>query len=101
VHEREEKSWQSLDGARDREPVERLLRRGHYAAARELLKASLAGETPSLDGLHNYAVCCYKVGKFSEAIETCRRALVTFAASDRTRYLLGIVLKEAAEPDRA
>ena len=78
-----------------------LLRSGDYAGAREKREPAALGEGAPLDVLHNYAVSCYKLGKFAEASETCRRALGRFGDSHRTRYLLGVVLKEAGEIDAA
>jgi len=83
-----EKSWE-------------LLRSGDYAGARESLAPLALAEEASLDVLHNYAVSCYKVGKFAEASETCRRALGRFPDSQRTRYVLGVVLKESGEIEAA
>jgi signal transduction histidine kinase len=86
--ERTEESWE-------------LLRSGEFEGAREKLAPLLEDSSPPLDVLHNYAVCCYKIGKFTEAHEVCRRALASFPDSHRTRYLLGVVLKESGEMDAA
>jgi len=86
--ERTEESWE-------------LLRSGDFAGAREKLASLLEDASAPLDVLHNYAVSCYKLGKFAEARDTCRRALAGFPDSHRTRYLLAVVLKESGEIDAA
>lgn len=78
-----------------------LLRTGDFDAAREVLRETAAKPSATLDVIHNYAVCCYKLGRFTEAGETCRRALERFGEARRTRYLLGVVLKEAGQIDAA
>ena len=75
----------------------KLLRAGDYAAARELLRARTEGPEPPLDALHNYAVACYKLGRFSEAEAAGRKALALCPDSTRTRYLVGIALKESGD----
>ena len=78
-----------------------LLRSGDFEGARRTLRDPAGEADAPLDVLHNYAVCCYKSGRFPEAIETCRTALDRFPASRRTTYLLGVVLKEAGQVDTA
>ena len=83
-----EKSWE-------------LLRSGDFDGARQTLREVVQTAGAPLDVLHNYAVCCYKLGKFPEAVETCRRAIDAFPKSNRTKYLLGLVLKESGQIDAA
>lgn len=77
------------------------LRSGDFAGAREELGKTAEDPSATLDVLHNYAVCCYKLGKFPQAAATCRRAIERFPRSNRTKYLLGLVLKETGEVDAA
>ncbi len=86
--ERAEASWERL-------------RRGDFSGARQTLREVVESADAPLDVLHNYAVCCYKLGKFPEAVETCRRAIGAFPKSNRTQYLLGLVLKESGQIDAA
>ncbi len=75
----------------------KLLRSGDYASARECLAARTEGPRPPLDVLHNLAVACYKLGRFSEAVAAGRKALDLYPSSTRTRYLLAISLKESGD----
>ena len=77
--------------------VWKLLRSGDYAAAREALVATAAAPAPALDAMHNYAVACYKLGRFAEAEAACRRAIERYPSSARTRYLLGLALEESGD----
>jgi len=78
-----------------------LLRSGDFAAALKVLSPVVEGPSPPLEALHNAAVCRYKLGKFEEAARTCRRALEVHPGAVRTRYLLGVILKELGEVDEA
>ena len=78
-----------------------LLRSGQFTSAAERLREVVDAGSAPLDVLHNYAVCFYKTGRFSETLETCMHVLKDFPQSGRTRYLLGVVLKEVGEIDSA
>ena len=78
-----------------------LLHAGDFASARAELTQAATEDAPPLDVLNNLAVCCYKLGDFTEAEAAGRRALDAFPDSDRTRYLLGLILKEAGRIDDA
>ena len=78
-----------------------MLRSGDFEGARRKLREAVEAADAALDLLHNYAVCCYKLGRFDEAVDTCRTALERFPASGRTQYLLGLVLKESGRVDAA
>ena len=78
-----------------------LLRSGDYSGAYERLGEASASESAPLDARHNFAVACYKLGRFAEAEAACRKALERPGASSRTRYLLAVTLKESGEPRAA
>ncbi len=79
----------------------KLLRAGDYEAARECLRDGAADASSPLDVQHNFAVACYKLGRFEEAEGACRRALEHHAGSSRTRYLLAVALKESGDAPAA